>query len=134
MAMTVLEPAQVPGVFAQALHLMRSGRPGPVLIDLPIDVQLADIKFDPDSYQPLPVYKPHVTRAQAAKALDMLAASTRPLIAAGGGIVNADAEEVFEIFLERITNIAMGTWSTIHRIRSPGRKRDDKPSVSALLD
>src|ERR1700738_2355480 len=41
MAMTVLEPAQVPGAFQQAFHLMRSGRPGPVLIDLPIDVQLA---------------------------------------------------------------------------------------------
>src|SRR5689334_7898133 len=37
MATTVLEPAQVPGVFAQAFHLMRSGRPGPVLIDLPLD-------------------------------------------------------------------------------------------------
>src|SRR6202048_4436100 len=41
MAMTVLEPAQVQGAFQQAFHLMRSGRPGPVLIDLPIDVQLA---------------------------------------------------------------------------------------------
>ena len=73
MAMTVLEPAQVPGAFAQAFHLMRSGRPGPVLIDLPIDVQLAEIDFDPDTYQPLPVYKPAATRAQAEKALDMLA-------------------------------------------------------------
>src|SRR6476620_8021895 len=36
MAMTVMEPAQVPGAFAQAFHLMRSGRPGPVLIDLPM--------------------------------------------------------------------------------------------------
>jgi tartronate-semialdehyde synthase len=94
MAMTVLEPAQVPGAFAQAFHLMRSGRPGPVLIDLPIDVQLAEIEFDPDTYQPLPVYKPRATLAQATKALDMLAASERPLIVAGGGIVNADAEDL----------------------------------------
>src|SRR6187402_1916945 len=72
MAMTVLEPGQVPGAFAQAFHLMRSGRPGPVLIDLPIDVQLAEIDFDPESYQPLPVYKPVASRAQAAKAIDML--------------------------------------------------------------
>src|ERR1700758_4248850 len=91
MAMTVLEPGQVPGAFAQAFHLMRSGRPGPVLIDLPIDVQLAEIDFDPDTYQPLPVYKPAATRAQAAKALDMLIAAERPLIVAGGGIINADA-------------------------------------------
>ena len=91
MAMTVLEPAQVPGAFQQAFHLMRSGRPGPVLLDLPFDVQLAEIDFDPDTYEPLPVYKPRATRAQAAKALDMLERSGRPLIVAGGGIVNADA-------------------------------------------
>src|ERR1700726_4886496 len=42
MAMTVLEPGQVPGAFAHAFHLMRSGRPGPVLLDLPFDVQLAE--------------------------------------------------------------------------------------------
>ena len=54
---------------------MRSGRPGPVLIDLPVDVQLAEIEFDPETYQPLPVYKPAASRAQVEKALDMLAAA-----------------------------------------------------------
>jgi tartronate-semialdehyde synthase len=93
MAMTVLEPAQVPGAFQQAFHLMRSGRPGPVLIDLPIDVQLAEIEFDPDTYEPLPVYKPAASRRQAAKALNMLTASQRPLIVAGGGIINAGGED-----------------------------------------
>src|SRR3954447_5263006 len=63
-ATTVMEPGQVPGAFQQAFHLMRSGRPGPVLIDLPFDVQMAEIEFDPDSYQPLPVYKPQATRRQ----------------------------------------------------------------------
>src|SRR6201747_1569265 len=72
MAMTVLEPGQVPGAFQQAFHLMRSGRPGPVLIDLPIDVQQTEIEFDVDTYSPLPVYKPSATRAQVEKALDML--------------------------------------------------------------
>jgi tartronate-semialdehyde synthase len=94
MAMTVLEPAQVPGAFQQAFHLMRSGRPGPVLIDLPVDVQLAEIEFDIDTYQPLPVYRPVATRAQAEKALDMLARAERPLIVAGGGIINADAADL----------------------------------------
>src|SRR6476469_3085932 len=91
MAMTVLEPAQVPGAFQQAFHLMRSGRPGPVLLDLPFDVQMTQIEFDPETSQPLPAYKPKATPAQAAKALDMLAAAERPLIVAGGGIINADA-------------------------------------------
>ncbi|ROS74599.1 glyoxylate carboligase [Cellulomonas sp. PhB143] len=93
MAMTVLEPAQVPGAFAKAFQLMRSGRPGPVLLDLPMDVQLAEIEFDPDTYEPLPVEKPRASRRQAAKALDMLLAAERPLIVAGGGIINADASD-----------------------------------------
>ena len=90
-ATTVLEPAQVPRAFQQAFHLMRSGRPGPVLIDLPIDVQLSEIEFDPDTYEPLPAYKPAATRAQVEKALAMLNEAERPLIVAGGGIINADA-------------------------------------------
>src|SRR5688572_17974658 len=94
MAVTVLEAAQVPGVFQQAFHLMRSGRPGPVLIDLPIDVQLTEIEFDPETYEPLPVYKPAASRAQIEKALGMLNAADRPLIVAGGGVVNADSCEL----------------------------------------
>src|SRR6201996_7116277 len=87
LAMTVREPAQVPGAFAQAFHLMRSGRPGPVLLDLPFDVQLAEIDFDIDTYQPLPVYKPAATRAQIDRALDLLAGAQRPRTAAGGGLI-----------------------------------------------
>jgi len=102
MAMTVLEPGQVPGVFQQAFHLMRSGRPGPVLIDLPFDVQMAEIEFDPDTYEPLPVYKPAATRAQVEKALDMLAAAERPLIVAGGGVINADAAPQLVEFAETV--------------------------------
>ena len=78
-AVTVREPALVPRVFQQAFHLMRSGRPGPVLIDLPFDVQMAEIEFDPDTYEPLPVYKPAASRKQIEKALDMLAALSMPM-------------------------------------------------------
>ncbi|CAM3766136.1 glyoxylate carboligase [Occultella aeris] len=92
MAKTVLEAGQVPAVFAQAFHLMRSGRPGPVLIDLPVDVQMTEIEFDPDTYTPLPVHRTAATRAQAEKAIDMLLAAERPVFIAGGGIVNAGAE------------------------------------------
>src|SRR2546427_8366403 len=84
-AVTVREPALVPRVFSQAFHIMRSGRPGPVLIDLPLDVQLAEIEFDDETYEPLPVYKPAATRRQIEKALEMLNAAERPLIVAGGG-------------------------------------------------
>src|SRR6195952_1915672 len=79
MAMTVLEAGQVPGAFQQAFHLSPPGRPGPVLLALPMDVQLTEIEFDPDTYQPLPVYKPAASRAQIERAMDMLAAAERPL-------------------------------------------------------
>lgn len=99
-ATTVLEPAQVPRAFQKAFHLMRSGRPGPVLIDLPIDVQLAEIEFDIDSYEPLEAYKPQATRAQVEKALTMLSAADKPVIVAGGGIINADASDLLQQFAE----------------------------------
>src|SRR5207342_1168027 len=101
-AVTVREPALVPRVFSQAFHVMRSGRPGPVLIDLPLDVQLAEIEFDADTYEPLPVYKPSATRKQIEKALEMLNAADRPLIVAGGGVINADASELLVAFAEAV--------------------------------
>ncbi|PYI68223.1 glyoxylate carboligase [Arthrobacter livingstonensis] len=91
MSMTVKEPGQVPGAFQKAFGLMRSGRPGPVLLDLPFDVQMAEIEFDIDLYEPLEAAKPKATRQQAEKALDMLFAGRHPLIVAGGGIINAGA-------------------------------------------
>lgn len=99
-ATTVLEAAQVPGVFQQAFHLMRSGRPGPVLIDLPFDVMQTEIDFDVDTYEPLPVYKPAASRKQIEKAISMLCTSQRPLIVAGGGIINADASDLLVEFAE----------------------------------
>jgi tartronate-semialdehyde synthase len=101
---------------------MRSGRPGPVLIDLPFDVQMAEIEFDIDTYEPLPVYKPKATRAQIEAALAMLNDADRPLIIAGGGVINADASGLLVEFAE-ITGVPviptlMG-WGTIpddHRL------------------
>ena len=103
-ATTVLEPAQVPRAFQQAFHLMRSGRPGPVLLDLPIDVQLAEIEFDIESYEPLEAYKPQASRAQITKALTMLNAAEKPLLVSGGGVINAGAAELLQQFAE-ITGI-----------------------------
>ncbi|MGY1763658.1 glyoxylate carboligase [Geodermatophilus sp. SYSU D00779] len=124
MATTVLEPAQVPRAFQQAFHLMRSGRPGPVLIDLPFDVQMAEIEFDVDAYEPLPVYKPQATRGQIEKALDLLAAAERPLVVAGGGIVNADAADLLVEFAELVDVPVVPTlmgWGAIpddHRLQA----------------
>ncbi|GBE44277.1 glyoxylate carboligase [bacterium BMS3Bbin10] len=99
-AVTVKEPALVPMVLQKAFHLMRSGRPGPVLVDLPVDVQMGEIEFDEDTYEPLEPYKPSATRAQAEKAIAMLNEAARPLIVAGGGIINADACDLLVEFAE----------------------------------
>lgn len=98
MSVTVLEAGQVPGTFQKAFQLMRSSRPGPVLVDLPLDVQMAEVDFDIDTYEPLPAQKPQATAAQAEKILDMLFAHQRPIIVAGGGIINADgSDELVEL-------------------------------------
>jgi len=122
LAETVMEPAQVPGAFQRAFHVMRSGRPGPVLLDLPIDVQLAEIEFDIDTYEPLPVVRPAASREQAEQALDMLGAAQRPLLVSGGGVVNAGASdllvELAEILDVPVVPTLMG-WGTIpddHRL------------------
>ena len=126
-AVTVREPALVPRVFQQAFHLMRSGRPGPVLIDLPFDVQMGEIEFDPDTYEPLPVYKPAATRAQIEKALAMFNEADAPLITAGGGIINADASALLVEFAEitgcPVIPTLMG-WGTIP---------DDHPLMAGMV-
>jgi tartronate-semialdehyde synthase len=126
MSTTVLEPAQVPRVFQQAFHLMRSGRPGPVLIDLPFDVQMAEIEFDIDTYEPLPVYKPAASRKQIDKALDMLMAAEKPLIVAGGGIINADASDLLVEFAE-LTGVPV-----IPTLMGWGTIPDDHPLMAGM--
>lgn len=103
-ATTVMEPGLVPFVFQKAFHLMRSGRPGPVHIDLPVDVQIAEIDFDIDTYEPMDVYKPRANRAQCERALEMLLSHDSPLIVAGGGIINADAADQL-VELAEILNV-----------------------------
>lgn len=126
MAVTVQEPALVPRVLQQAFHLMRSGRPGPALIDLPFDVQMAEIEFDPDTYSSLPAYKPAATQAQIDKALDLLCAAKKPLIIAGGGIHNADAADLLQRLAE-ICNVPV-----IPTLMGWGTIPDDHPLMAGM--
>lgn len=125
-ATTVREAAQVPRAFQQAFQLMRSGRPGPVLLDLPIDVQMTEIEFDPDTYEPLPAYKPSASRAQIEKALAMLNEAERPLLVAGGGIINADASELLTEFAE-LTGVPV-----IPTLMGWGTIPDDHPLMAGM--
>ncbi|MBL1268819.1 MAG: glyoxylate carboligase [Halomonas sp.] len=126
-AITVMEPAQVPRAFQKAFQLMRSSRPGPVLIDLPIDVQMSEIEFDPDTYESLPAYKPSASRAQIEKALIMLNESEKPLLVAGGGIINADAAEQLVEFAE-LTGVPV-----IPTLMGWGTIPDDHPLMAGMV-
>ncbi|WP_069384544.1 glyoxylate carboligase [Halomonas caseinilytica] len=126
-AITVLEPAQVPRAFQQAFQIMRSSRPGPVLIDLPIDVQMTEIEFDPDTYESLPAYKPSASRAQIEKAMGMLNEADKPLLVAGGGIINADASELLTEFAE-LTGVPV-----IPTLMGWGTIPDDHPLMAGMV-
>ncbi|MER7542537.1 glyoxylate carboligase [Spirillospora sp. NPDC127506] len=101
-AVQVKEAAQAPWIFREAFRVARSGRPGPVLIDLPLDVQKQTIAWDPSVDAPLPVtpVAPHPLRVR--RALDMLAAAERPLILAGGGVILAEASDALREVAEML--------------------------------
>ncbi|MET9630849.1 glyoxylate carboligase [Lentzea sp. NPDC006480] len=90
-AVQVKEAAQMPWIFREAFRIARSGRPGPVLIDLPIDVQKQEIEWDSSIDEPLPVPKSVPSDARVERALEMLLAAERPLLLAGGGVILGEA-------------------------------------------
>jgi tartronate-semialdehyde synthase len=91
----VKDPAMMPWVFREAFRIMKEGRPGPVLIDLPLDVQKAEIEYDAETDAPLPIFRPAPNEKQVAKTLDMLLEAEKPVMLLGGGVILADACEEF---------------------------------------
>lgn len=90
----------------EAFYIATTGRPGPVLIDIPKDIQLQKCVFDYPEKVDIPTYKP-ITRGhmgQIRKALNVLLDSARPLILVGGGVVLSDASELMNRFA-RLTGI-----------------------------
>jgi tartronate-semialdehyde synthase len=99
----ITEPYQVPSIMRQAFWTAREGRPGPVLIDLPLDVQMADIPYDPAKDAPLPVSRPVPNRAQIEQAVDMILTAEKPVLILGGGVLLAGATEKFTKFAEYLS-------------------------------
>lgn len=96
----VTEPTQIPSVMREAFRLAREGRPGPVLIDLPLDVQTADIPYSSETDAPLPVKKVEPDEKQIARAMDMLLAADKPVLIMGGGVLLAQATDRFVALAE----------------------------------
>jgi len=88
----------------EGYHIARSGRPGPVLIDLPKDVLNAEMDFVWDPHVELPGYKPTVRGhgRMVREAIDLIATAQRPVIYAGGGLVRAGADVELRAFAERL--------------------------------
>src|SRR3954451_3567592 len=97
----VQDPRQVPEYIHKAFHIASTGRPGPVLVDVPQDLSRVDIDYEPASGSPnLPGYKPPTEGniKQIRVAARALANARRPVIYGGGGVINANASEQFREF------------------------------------
>ncbi|HEY7951744.1 MAG TPA: biosynthetic-type acetolactate synthase large subunit [Solirubrobacteraceae bacterium] len=91
----IQDPLEIPRAIHEAFYIARSGRPGPVLVDIPQDLSRADIPYEPVSDVRLPGYQPTLegNQKQIRQAAKALASAQRPVIYAGGGVVNANASE-----------------------------------------
>src|SRR5262245_10622278 len=108
-------------VMKEAFHIARTGRPGPVIVDVPKDVQLREVVPNYDEPMNLPGYRPdrRPTRAQVKAILEALRASKRPIVYAGGGVVGSGAAPALREFAER-TGVPVAL--TLHGLGGfPGR-------------
>jgi acetolactate synthase I/II/III large subunit len=89
----IQHPLEIPRSIHEAFHLARTGRPGPVVVDIPQDLSRADIPYEPVTDVHLPGYQPTTegNQKQIRLAAKALANSRRPVIYAGGGVVSANA-------------------------------------------
>lgn len=99
----VTDVRELPVVLKEAFHIARTGRPGPVLIDIAKDVQAAEIEYEYPDEVHLPGY--HLPQedvaAQVERAAEMIRSAERPLIIAGHGVVLAGAEDALLALAER---------------------------------
>ena len=108
----VSRASDIPRIFKEAFHIASTGRPGPVLIDVPIDMQQKSIP-DFDYSRPVDIigYKPRVQghSLQIKKAVDALRTCKRPVICVGGGVFSAGAQKELCAFIEKLNLPAIST-------------------------
>ena len=92
----------LPRIVERAFHLAQSGRPGPVLVDVPMDVFSADLEVDAFATTPPEIAKPGLDPATAARIVDALATSRRPVLYAGGGVLSARATRELQALAEAL--------------------------------
>ena len=89
----IQHPLEIPRAIHEAFYVARTGRPGPVIVDIPVDLSRADIPYEPVNDVHLPGYQPTTegNAKQVRQAAKAMAAARRPVIYAGGGVINAEA-------------------------------------------
>jgi tartronate-semialdehyde synthase len=96
----ITDASRIPEIFREAFETARSGRPGPVLIDLPLDIQMAEIDFNTGDYKPSKQHIPKPDQALIARAVKLLDGAKHPVIIMGGGVILARAEQALINFAE----------------------------------
>ena len=93
----------LPRVFKEAFHIATTGRPGPVLIDIPMDVQLQELDFVYPEKVDIVGYKPSVTGnvRQIQRAADLIQTAKRPVLCAGGGVFSSEGYRLIETLCEQ---------------------------------
>ncbi|WP_320122022.1 thiamine pyrophosphate-dependent enzyme [uncultured Sphaerochaeta sp.] len=99
-AVCVLDPENIVEILKDAVWTAKEGRPGPVLLDLPLDVQMKDVHVDLDSYKSLPIERKSPNTQLLQEAVTLLDNAKNPIIIAGGGVVLSHAEEELLKFAE----------------------------------
>src|SRR4051812_33433246 len=104
-SLMIQDPREIPTAVHEAFHIARTGRPGPVLIDVPQDLSRADIDYEPTDEVHLPGYQPKTdgNAKQIRLAAKALANARRPVVYAGGGVINANAAEELTEFCKSDT-------------------------------
>ena len=89
----VKDVTKLPEIIAEAFHIARSGRPGPVLIDIPVDISRAEFEYTPVEEVNIPTFKPTVRGhfRQIQRAAELIAEAKRPVLYVGGGAIYSGA-------------------------------------------
>jgi acetolactate synthase-1/2/3 large subunit len=125
----VKESKDILRVIKEAFYIARTGRPGPVLIDIPVNIQNEEIEFDYPEEVNIRGYKPTVQghKGQIKKAIDLIRHSKRPIICIGGGVISSNAKMEVAEFVEK-TKIPV-----VHTLMGKDGINSDSPYYVGLI-
>ena len=119
-------PHDLPRIMERAFHLAQSGRPGPVLVDVPMDIFSAPLPVDAFTKVPAEIARPSIDDATAARIVSLLAEAERPVLYAGGGVLSARASAEFAALAEALE------LPIAHSLMGKGVVREDHPLLLGM--